>query len=93
MAMHNAALLASEIKDLRAMAARQKRKRKIPRFYIATEGVLTAEEGQNLAKRARTVTEAVSSGAIAQPSGRRPPKCSICGSLEHNARVCPTRVA
>ena len=52
MAMHNTALLASEIKDLRVMSARQKRKRETPCSYIASGGVLTAEEGQERAKRA-----------------------------------------
>jgi len=45
MTMHNAALLANEIKDLRAINARQKRKRETPRLYIASGRVLTAEEG------------------------------------------------
>ena len=45
MAIYNTALLASEIKDLRAISARQKRKRETPRSYIASRGVLTAEEG------------------------------------------------
>ena len=45
MAIYNAIFLANKIKDLRVIAARQKRKRKIPRFYIITEGVLTAEKG------------------------------------------------
>ena len=86
MAMHNVALLASEIKDLRAMSARQKRKRETPRSYIASGGVLTAEEGQDRAKRAREADEAVSSGVAARASGRAPPRCSMCSSLEHNAR-------
>ena len=92
MAMHNAALLASEIKDLRAMSARQKRKRKIPRLYIASGGVLTAEEGQNRVKRARIADKAISSEVITQPSGRRLPRCSIYSSLEYNVRVYPTRI-
>ena len=93
MAMHNAALLANEIKDLRAMSARQKRKRETHRSYIASGGVLTAEEGQERAKKARIADKAVLSGVAAQASGRAPPRCSLCSSLEHNARVCPTRVA
>ena len=93
MAMHNAALLASEIKDLQAMSARQKRKRETPRSYIASGGVLTAEEGQDRVKRAQVADKAVLSGVAAQASGRAPPRCSMCSSLEHNARVCPTRVA
>ena len=93
MAMHNAALLASEIKDLRAMSARQKGKRETPRSYIASGGVLTAEEGQDRVKKARIADKAVLSGVTTQASGRAPPRCSMCSSLEHNARVCPTRVA
>jgi len=52
MTMHNAALMASEMKDLRVMSARQKRKREAPHSYIASERVLTAEEGQEQVKRA-----------------------------------------
>ena len=92
-AMYNAAILASENKGLRTMSARQKRKQETPRSYIAKWGVLTAEEGQNRVKRARIADEAVSSGVAAQASSRSPPRCSICSSLEHNARGCPTRVA
>ncbi len=93
MAMHNAAFLASEIKDLRAMSARQKRKRETPHSYIASGGVLTAEEGQDRVRRARVTDKAVLSGVAAQASGRAPSRCSMCSSLKHNARVCPTRVA
>ena len=92
MAMHNVALLASEIKDLRAMNARQKRKREAPRSYIASGGVLTAEEGQERIKKARIADEAVLNKVNARASGRAPSRCSMCSSLEHNARVCPTRV-
>jgi hypothetical protein len=92
-AMHNAALLASEVKDLRAMNARQARKRAAPRSYIASGGVLTAEEGQERVKKARTANKAVRDGASAGASTRAPPRCSMCSSLEHNARVCPMRVA
>ena len=92
MAMHNAALLASEIKDLRAMSARQKRKRETPRLYIASGGALTAEEGQDRVKRARVADIATLSRVTTQASGRAPPKCSMCSSLEHTARVCPTRI-
>ena len=52
MTMHNAALLISEIKDLQAMSAHQKRKQEAPRSYIASEGVLTAEKGQERVKKA-----------------------------------------
>lgn len=98
MAMHNAALLASEIKDLRAMGARQKRKQETPRSYIATGGVLTAEEGQDRIERASSGRKRVKkaatndgNGVAIQPSGRAAPRCSVCGSLDHNARVCTMR--
>ena len=93
MAMYNAALLASEIKDLRAISIRQKRKRETPRLYIASRGVLTAEEGQERAKRARIANEAVLNEVGARASGRALPRYSMCSSLEHNARVCPIRIA
>ena len=93
MAMYNAVILASEITDLRAMSARQKRKRAEPRSYIANGGVLTAEEGQRRAKKAQIDKKADSSEVSARASNRAPPKCSMCSSLEHNARVCPTRIA
>lgn len=92
MAMHNATLLASEIKGLRAMSARQKRKRETPRRYIATEGILTAEEGQNRAKGPRTANNTGLDGVTSQISSRAPPRCSMCRSLEHTARGCPTRI-
>ncbi|SLM33856.1 transposase tan1-aspergillus niger [Lasallia pustulata] len=75
MAMHNAALLASEIKDLRAMSACQKRKREAPRSYIASGGVLTAEEGQERVKRARIADEAVLDKVSARAFGRAPSRC------------------
>ena len=91
--MHNAALLANEIKDLRAMSVRQKRKQEAPRSYIASGGVLTAEEGQERVKRARIADKAVLNEVSGRASGRAPPECSMCSSLEHNARICPTRIA
>ena len=74
-AMHNAVPLA------RIYGLRQKHKRELPRSYIATGGVLTAEEGQDRVKRARGADKAVLSGIAAQASGRAPPKCSVCSSL------------
>jgi len=93
MAIYNAALLASEIKNLRAISARQKRKRETPRLYIASEGVLTAEEERNRIKRARIADTTVSSEVATQTSGRAPPKYNIYSSLKHNARIYPTRIA
>jgi hypothetical protein len=91
-AIYNAALLASEIKDLRAINARQTRKRAAPRSYIATGGVLTAEEDQGRVKKTRITDKAVLDGGGAQASTRAPPRCNIYSSLEHNARVCSMRI-
>ena len=93
MAIYNAAFLASEIKNLRIISVRQKRKRKTPRLYITTGGVLTAEEGQNRIKKARIANKTILNGVTTQASGRAPPKYSIYNSLEYNARVCPIYIA
>jgi hypothetical protein len=52
MAMHNAAILAEENRQLRAENARQKRKRAIKRSFIQSGGVLTIQEGIELAETA-----------------------------------------
>jgi hypothetical protein len=91
MAMHNAVLLASQNEKLYAENQRQKRKRAQRRSYITRGGVLTGNEGQILIERGEdSRTEAVEdvSSGVRQ---RAPPKCSICSSLEHNARACPER--
>ena len=85
--------MASKVKDLRAINARQTRKRAAPRLYITTKGVLTAEEDQARVKKTRVVNKDVLDQGGAQASTRAPPRCSICSSLEHNTRVCSMRVA
>ena len=52
MAMNSAMLLAEENRQLRAENERQKSKRAKKRSYIAKGGVLTVEEGLELAKKA-----------------------------------------
>jgi hypothetical protein len=47
--MHKVLLLDQEIKGLHTANEKQKRKRATPRSYIATGGVLTGAEGQQLA--------------------------------------------
>ena len=44
MTIHNAVFLACKIKDLKAISARQKCKREIPRSYIANGSILTTEK-------------------------------------------------
>mgnify|MGYP003428884493 FL=1 len=91
MAMHSAVLLAHENKRLQSENQRQKRKREKRRLYIAKGGILTGAEAQSLIEReeiSRTEVEARDRGEVRQ---RAPPKCSVCQSLEHNARTCPER--
>jgi hypothetical protein len=97
-AMHGALFLADENRQLRSESQRQKRKKEQGRTYIANSGTLTVAEGVARVKRRRE--EALSSQQEAlssqQASGdnvsnskqRAPRKCSKCGSLEHNARMC-----
>jgi hypothetical protein len=48
--MHKVLLLDQEVKELHTEKERQKRKRTAPRSYIASRGVLTGAEGQQLAQ-------------------------------------------
>ena len=58
-------------------------------MYIAKGGVLTGAEAQVLIQRdENSHTEAVQSGQ-GEVWQRAPPRCSLCGSLEHKAPICP----
>jgi len=55
--------------------------------------VLSGAEG---ASRASAAQEGAVEGAaevVAGPRQRAKPRCSICKSIEHNARTCPKRQA
>ena len=89
MAMHSAVLLASQNEKLTAENHRQKRKRAQRRTYIAKGGVLTGAEAQVLIQRDENgCTEAVQ-GRQGKVQQRALPRCSLCGSLEHKAPICP----
>jgi len=92
MAMHSAVLLADENKKLRAANERQKKKRAVRRSYIATGGVLTVQEGLDRSVTANTEPTDQSTGGVEERQIRAPRTCSICRSLEHTARTCPSRV-
>jgi hypothetical protein len=91
MAMHGAALLASENEQLRVANARQKAKRGGKRTFIATGGILTMGEGAELAQ------DQIEEQNVNPPEGgvprktRAKPRCSLCNSLEHKAPQCPSR--
>ena len=96
--MHNAAILAAENKALRAENTRQKRKRAQRRITIAEGGILTIQEGQEKIygrELEEQIQDEVEQAQIyTMPAGARTraaPRCSLCDSLEHNARTCPKR--
>jgi hypothetical protein len=82
--MHKVLLLDQEIKGLRAANEKQKRKRATPRSFIATGGVLTGAEGQQLAQEAIQMMEPVA-------KKRAPPRCSNCHQIGHTRTSCPSR--
>jgi hypothetical protein len=107
MAMHNAVLLQDENSRLRAENARQKRKRVRRAFLqtggtmAIGEGMARNEapqkapqKGQERQRARREVEEgeAGPSDTTAPKARKRAqPKCSVCGSIEHNARKCPCK--
>ena len=91
MAMHGAALLASKNEQLRIANARQKAKRGGKRAFIATGGILTMEEGAELAQGQIVGQNRNPPEGEALRKTRAKPHCSLCNSLEHKAPQCPSR--
>ena len=91
LAMNSAVLLAEENRQLRHENERQKKKRAKRRAFIATGGTLTIQEGLDRSQATNTVLE---SGAVTEEvivKTRAPRMCSLCRSLLHTARTCPTK--
>jgi hypothetical protein len=89
MAMHSAVMLASQNERLTAENQRQKRKKAKRRMYIAKGGILIGAEAQVLIdnnENSRTDAVQDRQGEARQCA---PPRCSLCGSLEHKAPICP----
>jgi hypothetical protein len=91
MAMNSAILLAEENRQLRVENQRQKKKRAKQRSYIATGGVLTVQEGLDLSQIANEGLQGRVATQEATIKTRAPRTCSICKSLLHTARTCPTK--
>src|SRR5450432_1894971 len=104
MSMNSAILLTEEVRQLWAANAKQVKKRAQKRKYIATGRTLMHQEGVELSERAlqpvQAVIEAIepvirvvggvgSDEPIVRP--RAPRTCSLCQSLSHTARTCPTK--
>lgn len=104
MTMHNATLLLEENSRLRTENTRQKRKRAQRRVFLQTGGAMTVEEGMASVETVQKDQGGLEShpgdeGGEAGPAEattpqvrkRAQPKCSICRSIEHNARKCPNK--
>ena len=89
--MNNAILLVEENRQLRAENERQKKKRAKKRTYIARGGVLTVQEGLELAQKANRELESGVANQEATVQTRALRKCSLCRSESHTARTCPTK--
>jgi hypothetical protein len=86
--MHNAAILASENERLVTANERQKQKRAKKRSYIATEQVLTVEEGVRRVEQGNIAENAEIEVDSAEVKRRAPSRCSKCSSYDHTARTC-----
>jgi hypothetical protein len=94
MAMNSAILLAEENRQLRAINAKQTKKRAMRRTCIATGGTHTIQEGLALSEpTVELVIEAVGGLATDKPiiHTRAPRTCSMCKSLSHTARTYPLK--
>ena len=88
--MNSAILLSEENRQLRSENERQKKKRVKRRAYIATGGVLTVQEGLDLAKRANIEAGPRVAESEVTIQTRAPRTYSLCRCQSHTARTCPT---
>jgi hypothetical protein len=91
MAMQSAALLAAKNRELRAVNEKQKRKRKRCRTYIGQEDALIIKKGINRVRRTNKEERGGIEVSKEQPRKRAAPRCSICGTIGHTARICSQR--
>jgi hypothetical protein len=89
MAIHGAAVLARQNKQLLAENRHQKAKRVKKRSYITKGGIYTGAEAQGLVEKANNGSEEAEVDSSGQARQRAPPKCSLCSSLKHKAPKCP----
>ncbi len=89
LAMHGAALLSEENDRLRAENSRQKKKRNARRSYVARGGILTVEEGLQLAEERAEGSRARSGEAGSSEQTRPQRLCGICRQPGHNRLKCP----
>lgn len=96
-AIHNAAFLARQHEQLRAINEKQHSRRQESNRHTAYTGSLDVSEAAELmAELARTSTPTQQGGSDQakigrQTSTRAPKRCSGCRSLEHTYNKCPNR--
>jgi len=97
LSMNLTVLLTEEVRQLRAVNAKQVKKRARPRRFLATGGTLTVQEALALSEPAvqlaEPVIEAIGRVVADEPVVRQrvPRMCSLCRALSHTARTCPER--
>jgi hypothetical protein len=89
--MNSAVILAEENRQLQYKNKRQKQKRAKKRAFIATGGILTVQEGLDRSQDTNIVPESGVVPEEATVKTRAPRTCSLCRSLLHTARTCPTK--
>jgi hypothetical protein len=88
LAMQSATILAEENAKLRASNYRQRQKRQQRRQYIASGGVLQAQQGQDLVREANDHVVGSDQPEPSQARTRAPPTCSKCHVQGHDRRSC-----
>jgi hypothetical protein len=97
MAMHSAALLAKENRDLRAANEKEKEKRKRSRHQMTPNEGLCIQEARDLIQTRNKQGNVIGGSSIDSaplPLGLpkcAPPRCSNCFIIGHIRTRCPTR--
>jgi hypothetical protein len=88
MAMHAGSILAEENSRLQATSQRIRQRKDRRRQYIASGGVLQAQEGQALVAAAQIGVQESSLSGSAGARTRAPPTCTNCHIEGHTRRQC-----
>jgi hypothetical protein len=88
MAMHAGSILAEENSRLQATSQRIRQRKDRRRQYIASGGVLQAQEGQALVAAAQIGVQESSPSGSAGARTRAPPTCTNCHIEGHTRRQC-----
>jgi len=83
--MHTAVLLKEEVKALQAANAMKQRRKRKTKKRLQESGVLTVQEGQDIAQQA-AVEEQIRMEMRQQKGSQR--RCRSCGKTGHNTRTC-----